>query len=193
MHKEDERMDDAMEDDEALIQAYLAGDVRSFDTLYARYKRPLYAYLNRMTGNHALADALFQQTWLRVIRKLEKYESKQKFFAWLTMIAHNLAIDHFRKEKTASELPLDDENIAVSEPVSHTEPWMKLHNRELEKALRKATETLTAEQKEVFLLRQQGISFKEIAEVQNCSINTVLGRMQYALKNLRKQLNEWIS
>ncbi len=193
MHKEDERMDDAMEDDEALIQAYLAGDVRSFDTLYARYKRPLYAYLNRMTGNHALADDLFQQTWLRVIRKLEKYESKQKFFAWLTMIAHNLAIDHFRKEKTASELPLDDENIAVSEPVSHTEPWMKLHNRELEKALRKATETLTAEQKEVFLLRQQGISFKEIAEVQNCSINTVLGRMQYALKNLRKQLNEWIS
>ena len=193
MHKEDERMDDAMEDDEALIQAYLAGDVRSFDTLYARYKRPLYAYLNRMTGNHALADDLFQQTWLRVIRKLEKYESKQKFFAWLTMIAHNLAIDHFRKEKTASERPLDDENIAVSEPVSHTEPWMKLHNRELEKALRKATETLTAEQKEVFLLRQQGISFKEIAEVQNCSINTVLGRMQYALKNLRKQLNEWIS
>ena len=193
MHKEDERMDDAMEDDEALIQAYLAGDVRSFDTLYARYKRPLYAYLNRMTGNHALADDLFQQTWLRVIRKLEKYESKQKFFAWLTMIAHNLAIDHFRKEKTASELPLDDENIAVSEPVSHTEPWMKLHNRELEKALRKATETLTAEQKEVFLLRQQGISYKEIAEVQNCSINTVLGRMQYALKNLRKQLNEWIS
>ncbi len=193
MHKEDERMDDAMEDDEALIQAYLAGDVRSFDTLYARYKRPLYAYLNRMTGNHALADDLFQQTWLRVIRKLEKYESKQKFFAWLTMIAHNLAIDHFRKEKTASELPLDDENIAVSEPVSHTEPWMKLHNRELEKALRKATETLTEEQKEVFLLRQQGISFKEIAEVQNCSINTVLGRMQYALKNLRKQLNEWIS
>lgn len=186
-------MDDAMEDDEALIQAYLAGDVRSFDTLYARYKRPLYAYLNRMTGNHALADDLFQQTWLRVIRKLEKYESKQKFFAWLTMIAHNLAIDHFRKEKTASELPLDDENIAVSEPVSHTEPWMKLHNRELEKALRKATETLTEEQKEVFLLRQQGISFKEIAEVQNCSINTVLGRMQYALKNLRKQLNEWIS
>ena len=93
---------DTMEDDGVLIQAYLAGDVSAFDTLYARYKRPLYAYLNRMTGNHALADDLFQQTWLRVIKKLEKYESKQKFFAWLTMIAHNLAIDHFRKEKTSA-------------------------------------------------------------------------------------------
>ncbi len=192
MAKEEERMD-TMEDDGVLIQAYLAGDVSSFDTLYTRYKRPLYAYLNRMTGNHALADDLFQQTWIRVIRRLEKYESKQKFFAWLTMIAHNLAIDHFRKEKTSAELPLDDENIAVSEPVSHTEPWMKMHNRELEKALKAATEELAPELKEVFLLRQRGISFKEIAEVQNCSINTVLGRMQYAIRNLRKQLNEWVS
>ena len=68
-----------------------------------------------------------------------------------------------------------------------------MHNRELEKALKTATEELAPELKEVFLLRQQGISFKEIAEVQNCSINTVLGRMQYAIRNLRKQLNEWVS
>ena len=146
-----------------------------------------------MLGNHAQSDDVFQQTWIRVVRRLGEYESKQKFFAWLTMIAHNLAIDQFRREKKSAELPLDDENVAVSEPVTHTEPWMRMHNRELGKALREAAEGLAEEQKEVFLLRQEGLSFKEIAEVQNCSINTVLGRMQYAVKNLRKRLNEWVS
>ena len=179
--------------DEELILAYLEGDSDSFTILYERYKRPLYAYLNRMLGNHAQSDDVFQQTWIRVVRRLGEYESKQKFFAWLTMIAHNLAIDQFRREKKSAELPLDDENVAVSEPVTHTEPWMRMHNRELGKALREAAEGLAEEQKEVFLLRQEGLSFKEIAEVQNCSINTVLGRMQYAVKNLRKRLNEWVS
>ncbi len=179
--------------DEELILAYLEGDSDSFTVLYKRYKRPLYAYLNRMLGNHAQSDDVFQQTWIRVVRRLGEYESKQKFFAWLTMIAHNLAIDQFRREKKSAELPLDDENVAVSEPVTHTEPWMRMHNRELGKALREAAEGLAEEQKEVFLLRQEGLSFKEIAEVQNCSINTVLGRMQYAVKNLRKRLNEWVS
>lgn len=179
--------------DEELILAYLEGDSDSFTVLYERYKRPLYAYLNRMLGNHAQSDDVFQQTWIRVVRRLGEYESKQKFFAWLTMIAHNLAIDQFRREKKSAELPLDDENVAVSEPVTHTDPWMRMHNRELGKALREAAEGLAEEQKEVFLLRQEGLSFKEIAEVQNCSINTVLGRMQYAVKNLRKRLNEWVS
>ena len=179
--------------DEELILAYLEGDSDSFTVLYERYKRPLYAYLNRMLGNHAQSDDVFQQTWIRVVRRLGEYESKQKFFAWLTMIAHNLAIDQFRREKKSAELPLDDENVAVSEPVTHTEPWMRMHNRELGKALREAAEGLAEEQKEVFLLRPEGLSFKEIAEVQNCSINTVLGRMQYAVKNLRKRLNEWVS
>lgn len=179
--------------DEELILAYLEGDSDSFTVLYERYKRPLYAYLNRMLGNHAQSDDVFQQTWIRVVRRLGEYESKQKFFAWLTMIAHNLAIDQFRREKKSAELPLDDENVAVSEPVTHTEPWMRMHNRGLGKALREAAEGLAEEQKEVFLLRQEGLSFKEIAEVQNCSINTVLGRMQYAVKNLRKRLNEWVS
>lgn len=179
--------------DEELILAYMEGDSDSFTVLYERYKRPLYAYLNRMLGNRAHSDDVFQQTWIRVVKRLGDYESKQKFFAWLSMIARNLAIDQFRREKKSAELPLDDENLAVSEPVTHTEPWTRMHNRELAAALRKAADGLADEQKEVFLLRQEGLSFKEIAEVQNCSINTVLGRMQYAVKNLRKQLNEWVS
>ena len=100
--------------DEELILAYLEGDSDSFTVLYERYKRPLYAYLNRMLGNHAQSDDVFQQTWIRVVRRLGEYESKQKFFAWLTMIAHNLAIDQFRREKKSAELPLDDENVDVN-------------------------------------------------------------------------------
>ena len=105
-----------MEEDAELIRAYLAGDVSAFDTLYAKYKRPLYAYLNRMVGNHALADDIFQQTWMRIIKRLEHYECRQKFFAWAAMIAHNLAIDHFRREKNSPELPLDDDNLQTAEP-----------------------------------------------------------------------------
>lgn len=181
-----------MEDAE-LIRAYLAGETSAFDTLYERYKRPLYAYLNRMTGNHALADDLFQQTWLRILKSLEQYESRRKFFSWMAMIAHNLAIDHFRREMKAQELPLDDENANAAEPENGNELWREMEETELMKAVEKASAGLSPELKEVFLLRRQGVSFKEIAEVQNCSINTVLGRMQYAMKNMRRQLNEWMS
>lgn len=182
-----------MVEDSVLIREYLSGGTTAFDTLYERYKRPLYAYLNRMTGNHALADDLFQQTWMRILKSLEQYESRQKFFSWMVMIAHNLAIDHFRKEKKSQELPLDDENANAAEPEKGNEPWREMEETELMKAVEKAASELAPELKEVFLLRRKGVSFKEIAEMQNCSINTVLGRMQYAVKNIRKQLNDWIS
>ncbi len=179
-------------EDEILIQNYLAGDAESFDELYARYKKPLYAYLNRLLQDRALADDLFQQTWIKVLNRLEKYESKKKFFAWLSMIAHNLAIDHFRRAKNNAELPLEEE-AELPDRGGSNEPWRNLHNRELKKALERATGALPGDLREVFLLRQEGISFKEIADIQKCTLNTVLGRMRYALLNLRKQLQEWNS
>ena len=179
--------------DEELIRAYLDGNADAFDALYERYKRPLYAYLNKMLGSRPLADDVFQQVWLRIIRSLGAYEGRRKFFSWASMIAHNLAIDQFRRTKKSAEVSLDDEETTPCEPVSHAEPWRDMHNRELAKALQSAADSLADDQKEVFLLRQEGLSFKEIAEVQKCSINTVLGRMQYALRNLIKQLAEWVS
>jgi len=177
--------------DDELIRGYLAGRAEDFDVLYERYKRQLYSYLNRLVpGQHALADDLFQQTWLKAIDQLRRYENRQKFMAWLMRIAHNLAMDHFRRAKTAGE-QTPSEEIEESLFKEDGEPWKELDCEELGSALDFALGQLNPELREVFLLRQEDMPFKEIAEIQSCSINTALARMQYALKNLRKRLVEW--
>ncbi len=177
--------------DEELIKGYLAGRAEDFNVLYERYKRQLYSYLNRLVpGQHALVDDLFQQSWLKALDQLKKYENRQKFMAWLMRIAHNLAMDHFRRARTAGEHSPSDE-IADSLFKDDGEPWREMDCGELGDALDYALSQINPELREVFLLRQDDIPFKEIAEIQSCSINTALARMQYALKNLRRLLSEW--
>ena len=177
--------------DEELIKGFLSGNADDFNVLSERYKRQLYSDLNRvLPGRHALVDDLFQQTWLKAIDKLGGYQNKQKFVAWLMRIAHNLAMDFFRSVKSSGESVLVDD-IAESLSQESGEPWRELDCEELGSALDFALEKLSPELREVFLLRQEDISFKEIAEIQNISINTALSRMQYALRNLRKLLSEW--
>lgn len=173
-----------------LIERYLANDYDAFDILYNRYRKQLYAYLNRLLpGQHSVADDVFQQTWIKVIRRLPDYKDSQKFLAWLMRISHNLTIDHFRKNKREF-LCEDNDNEAIF--VSDTmQPWMELDREELSEALNGCVEKLSPEQREVFLLRQEELGFKEIAEIQNTSINTALGRMQYALRNLRICMESW--
>ena len=184
-------------DDQTLIREYLAGDDGSFNVLYERYKSLLYGYLNRMLGgNSACADDLFQQTWIRAVDQLERYEDRQQFSAWLLRIAHNLAIDYFRKSGRVSQIEvvsLDEPESGIEVSGKNDEPWRAMHRAELEKAIAEAVKKLSPELREVFLLRREEVSFKEIARIQNSSINTVLARMQYALKNLRKHLAEWRS
>jgi len=173
-----------------LIEKYLDGDSASFDLLYERYKKQLYAYLNRLLpGQHALADDVFQNTWVKVIRQLPKYKDSQKFIGWAMRIAHNLAIDHFRKSK--HEVLSDDTESSRLFSVIGNEPWRKLDNAELAEAIGGCVSKLKEEQREVFILRQDDLSFKEISEIQSCSINTALGRMQYAIRNLRNCMAEW--
>ena len=177
--------------DEMLIQAYMSGDCESFTTLYERYKMQLYAYLNRLLpGQRHLADDMFQQTWVKIIHQLPKYRSERKFLAWAMTIAHNLTMDHFRRSKKelASEA-IDDAREDVFDEMS--EPWSDMDRGELSKALEWALGKLSPELREVFLLRQEDLSFKEIAELQKCSLNTALGRMQYAMRNLQKLLGDW--
>jgi len=176
--------------DDVLIRHYLSGDEQAFNTLYERYRRPLFAYLNRLVDNTATADDLFQQTWLKAIRNLKNYENRFLFFGWLTMIAHNLAMDFFRRQKTAAEISVESEDVGEI-PNDSPDSWMEMDRASFEKALEKALTLLPEEQREVFALRKAGIPFKEIAEIKKCSINTALGRMNYALKNLRKTLSEW--
>ena len=184
-------------DDNILIQEYLSGNDGAFTVLYERYKSLLYSYLNRLLdGDRSTADDLFQQTWIKAVDQLSKYEDRQQFRSWLLRIAHNLTIDYFRKCGRLGQYEagsLDDTESAVDPAGRDNEPWRGMHREELEKAVAAAVGELSPELREVFLLRNEEVPFREIAEIQKCSINTVLARMQYALKKLRKSLADWNS
>ena len=173
-----------------LIERYLDGDLAAFDMLYAKYKRRLYAYVNRLlSGRSAVADDVFQATWIKALNQLGRYKHSERFLAWLTRIAHNLAIDHFRRSKR--EFLSEDTESTRLFAALESEPWRDLDNRELAKSIENCVSKLKEEQREVFILRQDEVSFKEIAAIQDCSINTALGRMQYALRNLRECMSSW--
>ncbi len=170
--------------DGLLIKQYQAGKDEAFDILYQRYRRQLYSYLNRMfPGRRAVADDLHQQTWLKVLKALPDYREQERFISWAFRIAHNLAMDHFRREARHEEVEVDEKW-----PDEYAPPWAALDREALQEALDQAIQELAPEQREVVLLRKQGIPFKEIAKIQNVSINTVLGRMHYSVKKLRRSL-----
>jgi RNA polymerase sigma-70 factor, ECF subfamily len=174
--------------DPELISLYLKGSNEAFDEFYTRYRRQLFAYLNRMLpGQPQLADDMFQRAWVKIIAKLPVYQERQTFLAWAIRISHNLVIDHFRKEnrRATSVLEGDVEMSSVEKPDK------KLDAGELGTAISQAVGLLPDDQREVFLLRQQEISFKEIAVIQEISLNTAIGRMHYALKKLRSVLKDW--
>ncbi len=176
--------------DPELIRAFLDGNEAAFEVLYSRYKRQLYAFLNHLAGDAGVADEIFSETWLRAIDKLARYRDDGKFSAWLFRIARNLFTDRCRRVKRRAEVALNDEAPPpVAAPVID-DPREFLANCELGEEISRALQELPDQQREVFLLRYEDFSFKEIAEMQNCSINTVLSRMQYALRALRRRLQE---
>jgi RNA polymerase sigma-70 factor, ECF subfamily len=171
-------------DDLALIRQCQRGDDSAFDALYQRYRLPLFRYLHRILEEHAdMVDDLFQQTWIKAVRSLPKYQHREKFLAWLCRIAHNLAMDYFRARKVEApaELPL---TLADQAPHPDTE----LSRQEFGMALEKAIQKLPPEQQEVIRLRNEGMPFKDIALKHHISLNTALGRMHYAVQNLKKLL-----
>ena len=183
---------EAKRTDMELIEGYLSGNGRDFEELYDRYKKLRYGYLsNMLPQQQSTVDDIFQQTWLKVIQKLPEYRCNNHFSAWMIRIGHNLAIDHFRKNKKfVNQLSLDNED-APDFPDKDKLVWENMDQTDFEQALGRELKALQEEQREVFMLRHSGVSFKEIAGIQNCSINTVLARMQYAIKNLKKNLVEW--
>ena len=178
--------------DNDLIKDYLGGDANAFTVLYERYKRQLYSFLLKMLADKSNAiDDLFQQVWIKILKNLHRYHDKERFLAWAFSIARNTALDHFRRQKRNyifSEL--DSDNMPELEDSSQEEPWCNMALNELTEALDAALKCLSAEQREVFMMRQDGLSFKEIAKIHKCSVNTALARMQYAMKNLQKELIE---
>ncbi|QSH41561.1 sigma-70 family RNA polymerase sigma factor [Lentisphaerota bacterium ZTH] len=176
--------------DRDLIKGYLSGNAVDFELLYEKYKRQVYSFLlNMLSGQESSIDDIFQQVWIKAVNKLGSYHHQDRFLSWVIKIARNSALDHFRKQQRQSGVELDcDEVPELSDPTG-SEPWRELDRAELSVLLGKAVRRLPLEQREVFMLRQEDISFKEIANIQKCSINTALARMQYAVRNLRKTLS----
>jgi RNA polymerase sigma-70 factor (ECF subfamily) len=178
-------------DDRELVARYRQGDVAALEVLVERYKRQLFGYILNMTGNAGEADEIFQEAWLKVIRKIHLYRHKN-FFGWLVRITHNVVIDKARRKKPNVSLDAEsDEGASLSNTLADSGPSPRdgVGNEDLGRRIAEAVATLPEEQKEVFLLRTKAeLAFKEIAKVQGTSINTALARMQYALSKLRVPL-----
>ncbi|MCX6251230.1 MAG: sigma-70 family RNA polymerase sigma factor [Bacteroidetes bacterium] len=180
--------------DQELISRYLAGHQSSLEKLIRRHKNRVFAYILMIVKDKELAEDLFQDTFIKVINTIRSgsYKEEGKFIQWVMRIAHNLIIDYFRKSK---RIPFvengDDYDIfdRVRIPVESVE--QKLITDQIHEDVKKLIEYLPREQKEVLIMRHYGdMSFKDIAEQTNVSINTALGRMRYALINLRKLVDE---
>jgi RNA polymerase sigma-70 factor (ECF subfamily) len=178
------------------IKAYLGGDTNALEPLVEKYKRPLYSFILKMTEGREDAEEIFQETWFRALKNIHKFQHKN-FLNWLFRISHNLVIDRARRNKknvsmqssvggTDGDCTLEDQLAAPG-----ISPAEEAGGTSLGLQIEEAVQTLSPEQKEVFLLRMYGnVSFKEIAKIQKCSINTCLARMQYALTKLRSILKE---
>ncbi len=182
--------------DKELISNYIQGDQNSFEVLIQRHQNRIYAYILMITKNRELADDIFQDTFIKVIKTMKagSYNEEGKFLQWVMRIAHNLIIDHFRK---SNRMPVIDnsknENFSIFDTLIIKEKSIEeqMITDQIHKDVRKIIEYLPDEQREVLYMRHFAeMSFKDIAEVTNVSINTALGRMRYALINLRKLIEE---
>jgi RNA polymerase sigma-70 factor (ECF subfamily) len=182
--------------DKELIGRYLNGDHNSLERLISRHQNRIFAYILMIVKDKDLADDLFQDTFIKVINTLRSgsYNEEGKFLQWVMRIAHNLIIDHFRKSNripVVSNSKNEDFNIFDTIEITDKSIEEQIITTQIHKDLRKLIELLPPEQKEVLYMRHYAeMSFKDIAEVTNVSINTALGRMRYALINLRKLIAE---
>jgi RNA polymerase sigma factor (sigma-70 family) len=178
--------------DASLIQAYLKGHEPSLEALIYRHKDKIYTTIYLLVKDKYLAEDLFQETFLKMIRTLKenRYSEQGKFLPWAIRVAHNLCMDHFRKVRQLVPV-FTEEGQEISLPI-HTESAADgLEQRQVHDSVRKLIEELPEEQREVIILRMYGdLSFKEIADMTSVSINTALGRMRYGLINLRKLIND---
>ncbi len=188
-------MKESVTSDQHLVQAYIKGDHSAIEVLINRHRSKVYTYILLTIKNHQLAEDLFQETFIKVIQSLRggKYKDNGKFLSWVIRIAHNLIIDHFRKEKQMNAISNDDSEVDLfnSKKLSDENIEELIIHNQIKSEIRILINELPDDQREVVLLRHYGnLSFKEIADQTDVSINTALGRMRYALINLRKLIHE---
>ncbi|WP_439185639.1 sigma-70 family RNA polymerase sigma factor [Carboxylicivirga taeanensis] len=181
--------------DEQLVKDFVAGDAGSIDVLIERHKAKIFSYIVMCVKQQELAEDIFQEAFIRVIRTLKngRYNDSGKFSSWVMRIAHNLIIDYYRKQKNQSVISNDSYEYDLFNSTSFADKSVEeqmVYDQVMQQVGR-LVELLPDNQKEVVVMRHyRDLSFKEIAEETNVSINTALGRMRYALMNLRRLADE---
>ena len=186
-------MSNIVKSDKELIERYQDGDVHSFELLIGRYQKQVYSYILTLVKDKQLADDVFQDTFVKVIQtvKSKAYKDDGRFVQFAMRIAHNLVIDHFRKENRIPtvESSSEDYNYIDNVPITDASVEQGMIVDQVHSDLHRMIAFLPDEQREVLRMRIfDDMSFKDIADVTNVSINTALGRMRYALINLRKMM-----
>ena len=181
--------------DYELINGFINGDERSIELLILRHKSKVYSYINLYIRSRDLADDIFQDTFLKVVQSIRagRYQDDGKFISWVMRIAHNLIIDHFRHEKQMGIVYNDDYDTDLfnSRRLADDNVEDIMVRRQVLRDVRSLINGLPEDQREVVIMRHYaGMSFKEIADMTGVSINTALGRMRYALINMRKVMVE---
>ena len=181
--------------DHELVIQFIGGNISGIEQLIHRHKNKVFTYISMYIRDKSLAEDIFQETFLKVINSLRagKYRDNGKFLSWVMRIAHNLVIDHFRREKQSNILSNDayETDLFNTRKLSDSNIEEVLVQSQIEADVRNLLMELPDDQREVVLLRHYaGLSFKEIADQTNVSINTALGRMRYALINMRKLMEE---
>ena len=182
--------------DEELAMLYVGGDNKAFDELLNRTQSKLFTYIMFVVRDHDIADDIFQETFVKAIVKMQqgRYTDSGKFLFWLTRIAHNVIMDWYRQQKTKHIVePTEDNDLSNlgGQDLLDTFRESEMVNEQVLADVKRMMDSLPATQREVVYMRYyQNMSFKDIAKVTGVSINTSLGRMRYALMNLRKMVKE---
>ena len=180
--------------DKALIKQYIQGNEACLEMLINKHKNKVFTTILMIVNDRYIAEDLFQETFIKVIKtfKSGKYNEEGKFLPWVVRIARNLAIDHFRKAKRMPNVTSQDgEDIFRTFEISERNREQEYIRDQRDETIREIINMLPDEQKQVLVLRHYGdLSFKEIAALTDVSINTALGRMRYALNNMRKIISE---
>jgi RNA polymerase sigma-70 factor (ECF subfamily) len=188
------------EADETLMVKYQQGDVRAFEILLNRHRKPIFNFVFRFVGSKEVAEDLLQETFMRVIKGAADYERQAKFTTWLYTIARNLCVDQSRRRKHRKHASLDQPMSSSEEsgtlldviPSGEMAADRRSVNKQLHETMHRAIAGLSEEQREVFLMREfLDMPFKEIADVVGVPENTVKSRMRYALEKLRLELDEY--
>ena len=171
--------------DEQLMKSYAGGSMEAFEVLYQRHRAPLYRYLLRLAGNAATANDLYQGTWEKVIKSRAVYQPKAPFRAWLYRVAHNHAMDHFRRNKpVADEMPED-----LASPAA--EPAEQLASDSMQQDLQSAIRELPQEQRDTLMLKlESGLDLQTIADITGVNPETAKSRLRYAVKRLKTMLED---